>query len=239
MDVVGYAHAGSVEQPTGSDLIKAERAIREWADTHDHQVLDVYRDAAPSTSSPAERPGLCAALAALRLPGPARPGRATPRPARRRPVPAGSCAPPRAAQRRQHLHCRGRAGAGRRRLRCQPDRAGPRPHPTGPGSDDDYERNLAPGPPPTEGPAGAARASHSSGRYAFGTRGQGTRKHPAAVPDPTEQQVIARILRLRADGLTYRQVAAALDDAGVPPRRASAWSVASIRLIVERARTST
>ncbi len=240
MDLVGYCRVSTTEQQTcGYGLQLQERAIRNWAAAHGHRIVEVYSDLASGTVSSAERPGLGAALDALR-PTPGATGLVVlnlDRVARE------------LLQQEAVLQVAWRAGASvfavgggdeatgevladapgaptRKQIRCIL------------GLVAEYERDLTAKRLVYERGGTAARGRRAGGRYAFGTRGQGKGKDRAAVPDENEQQVIARILDMRAAGLSYRQVGAALDAAGVPPRRADCWSAASIRLIAERARTS-
>lgn len=55
-----------------------------------------------------------------------------------------------------------------------------------------------------------------------------------AVEQEDEQRTIARMIELRAEGLSYSAVGQALMDEGRPPRRASSWSVTVVRRILLR-----
>ena len=84
--------------------------------------------------------------------------------------------------------------------------------------------------------AKAAAGKKAAGAYRYGTRAVGTGRERDAGPNEAEQKAIDRILALRAEGRSYRDIAGALDAEGVRPRRAASWSAMSVRNIVERAR---
>ena len=54
---------------------------------------------------------------------------------------------------------------------------------------------------------------------------------------PGEAKVVARIGQLRAEGLTTRQIAGALDREGVPTRSGGRWSHAVVARVISRERT--
>jgi DNA invertase Pin-like site-specific DNA recombinase len=82
--------------------------------------------------------------------------------------------------------------------------------------------------------AKAAQGRHAAGTYPFGYRGVGEGKTRDAAPNPDEQATIARIIELRNDGQSFREVAETLDAEGRRPRRAASWSAMSVRNIVAR-----
>ncbi len=82
--------------------------------------------------------------------------------------------------------------------------------------------------------AKAATGRHAIGGYRFGYRGEGTGRERDAAPDPAKQAALRRIVELRGEGTSYRQIAAQLDTEGLCPRRAATWSAMSVRNIVER-----
>lgn len=84
--------------------------------------------------------------------------------------------------------------------------------------------------------AKADAGMHAVGQHPYGYRSGG--KGEDSVVDPGEQVVIARILELRRTDASYRQIAATLDAEGHRPRRATSWSSAAVRLVVERERAS-
>jgi DNA invertase Pin-like site-specific DNA recombinase len=82
--------------------------------------------------------------------------------------------------------------------------------------------------------AKAATGRKAVGEYAFGYRGEGQGRDRDAAPNPTEQAAVRRIAELRTAGKSYREVAAALDDEGLRPRRAASWSAMSVRNVAIR-----
>lgn len=82
--------------------------------------------------------------------------------------------------------------------------------------------------------AKAAAGKHAVGQYAYGQRGEGTGRDRDAVDDPGERAAIAFMQSLRQAGESYRAIAAALDTAGIRPRRAASWSGVAVRVILNR-----
>jgi DNA invertase Pin-like site-specific DNA recombinase len=82
--------------------------------------------------------------------------------------------------------------------------------------------------------AKAAAGRHAVGQYAFGYRGTGKGKQRDAGPDENEQRAVRRILELRADGCSYREIAATLDAEELRPRKAERWSAMAVRNITLR-----
>lgn len=83
--------------------------------------------------------------------------------------------------------------------------------------------------------AKAAAGRKAVGAYAYGYTGDGKGRNRDATPDAAEQVAVARILALRAEGRSYRQIATLLDAEGLSPRRAARWSPMSVRNIAVRA----
>jgi DNA invertase Pin-like site-specific DNA recombinase len=54
------------------------------------------------------------------------------------------------------------------------------------------------------------------------------------VENPREQTVIARMRRLRAEGLSYRSIAARLDGEGILPKRGRRWIHTAVKSILTR-----
>ena len=88
-----------------------------------------------------------------------------------------------------------------------------------------------------EAKASTGRKSTSS--YAYGYVGAGRGRSRDAAPSGTEQIGVQTIVQMREQGLSYRQIAAGLDDLGVSPRFAAAWSPMSVRAVYLRAVEST
>jgi hypothetical protein len=55
------------------------------------------------------------------------------------------------------------------------------------------------------------------------------------VPDPGEQQAVGLILRLRAEGVTLRNIAVALTAQGLEPKRGGAWHPMAVKRVLDRA----
>jgi hypothetical protein len=83
--------------------------------------------------------------------------------------------------------------------------------------------------------AKAADGRKATGAYPYGYAGAGKGRTRDAAPDPKEQRAVALIAELRGAGRSYREIAAELDAAGLPPRRAAQWSAMAVRNIAARA----
>jgi DNA invertase Pin-like site-specific DNA recombinase len=83
--------------------------------------------------------------------------------------------------------------------------------------------------------AKAADGRKANGAYPYGYAGAGKGRTRDAAPDPKEQRAVALIAELRGAGRSYREIAAELDAAGLPPRRAAQWSAMAVRNIAARA----
>lgn len=80
------------------------------------------------------------------------------------------------------------------------------------------------------------RRKHTQGGYAYGGPPYGWQAHDRElVPVPAEQAVIARIVELRAQGSSLRQIAATLAAEGHPPRRGDTWRPNVLAAILTRA----
>ena len=76
-----------------------------------------------------------------------------------------------------------------------------------------------------------ATGGYSGGRPPFGWRAEGKE----LVPDSREQEVIALVRQLTSEGLSSRQVAACLDEAGHRPKVGKRWSSVQVcRILRER-----
>lgn len=83
--------------------------------------------------------------------------------------------------------------------------------------------------------AKAAAGRHSVGDYAYGFHGQGRGRDRDAAPNEAEQVAVVRIVELRNEGASYRDIAATLDAEGLKPRRAEHWSPMSVRNVAVKA----
>lgn len=83
--------------------------------------------------------------------------------------------------------------------------------------------------------AKAAAGGKAVGAYAFGWRGEGSGRQRDAAPDPAEQETVRRILALRDDGHSYREIAALLsaDNASTRFGR-DRWAPMTIKRIYDR-----
>lgn len=82
-----------------------------------------------------------------------------------------------------------------------------------------------------------SRRGERIGRAPLGFRGEGegTEGAGALVEVPDEQKVVARIVELRAQGLSYADVAEAANAEGLPTKRNGKWGGETVRLICRRA----
>jgi DNA invertase Pin-like site-specific DNA recombinase len=76
----------------------------------------------------------------------------------------------------------------------------------------------------------ARKGGYVGGKPRYGMRAEGK----ALVVDEGEQELVARVLALRAQGASYREVCAVLEVEGYKPRRAAHWSPATVRNIEKR-----
>ena len=83
-------------------------------------------------------------------------------------------------------------------------------------------------PQPQQTPAVKGRRNAS---YPYGYRPTGFGR---VSVNEAEQEAIARIVELRSTDLSYRRIAAVLDEEGRTPRRAGRWSPMSVRSIAIR-----
>ena len=74
------------------------------------------------------------------------------------------------------------------------------------------------------------------GGYAHGAPPLGFRAEGGElVPDPDEQAAVQRIVELRAEGESLRQIAAALTAEGFTPKRGGAWHPQQVARVLDRA----
>ncbi|MFE3430042.1 recombinase family protein [Streptomyces sp. NPDC059171] len=86
--------------------------------------------------------------------------------------------------------------------------------------------------------AKATSGRKAVGAYAYGFHGDGEGRERDAAPNPTEQAAQARILELRAEGMSYRAIGAQLDAEGLHPRRAAKWSAMTVRSVCQKSGVS-
>jgi len=85
--------------------------------------------------------------------------------------------------------------------------------------------------------AKAAAGKHATGLYPLGYHGAGKGRERDAVPFEPEQEAVRRIVQLRQDGKSYREIAAVLEAEGIKPRKAAHWSAMTIRQVWVREST--
>ena len=78
--------------------------------------------------------------------------------------------------------------------------------------------------------AKVAQGGYGGGRPRFGCQA----KDRALAPEPAEQETADRVRQLRADGLSYRQIASTLEAEGRRPKQGERWHPNTVRRIVER-----
>ena len=83
--------------------------------------------------------------------------------------------------------------------------------------------------------AKAEAGRHAVGQYAYGLHGEGKGRERDAAPNPAEVDAVTEIVRRRKAKESYREIAAALDAAGLKPRRADRWSAMAVRSVARRA----
>ncbi len=77
----------------------------------------------------------------------------------------------------------------------------------------------------------ALRELRSQGR-AYGSLPYGfQRSGDYLIPDAAEQRVLARIRRMRSNGLSYDKIARSLNRSGVPAKRSGPWYAMSVRSV--------
>ena len=75
-----------------------------------------------------------------------------------------------------------------------------------------------------------AAGGYGGGRPPFGWRAEGGE----LVPDEREQVVIAFMRELEAEGLSSRQIAARLEEAGHKPKVGDRWSSVQVLRVLQR-----
>jgi DNA invertase Pin-like site-specific DNA recombinase len=98
------------------------------------------------------------------------------------------------------------------------------------GSISQYERALIRGRMMAGKAAKVAKGGYGGGRPPFGWRAEGKE----LVPEPREQEVIALVRQLADEGLSSRQIAARLEEAGHRPKVGNHWSSVQVLRIIQR-----
>ncbi|MFV9634846.1 recombinase family protein [Mycobacterium neumannii] len=98
------------------------------------------------------------------------------------------------------------------------------------GAISEYDREMT-----VERLAAARRAKAAKGGYAHGTVPYGYRSAKGKlVPVPAEQRALALMCQLAAQGETLTDIAARLNDDGVPTRRGGKWRHGTVARILKR-----
>lgn len=231
MDLVAYLRVSTDAQLDGFGLQVQEKAIRAWAKANGHRIVEVFTDAGVSGSrDAADRPGLSAALDALRPP-----------PRARGLVVARLDRLARALHVQEiALQVAWRAGAqvftadGGEVLADDPDDPMRTFVRQVMGGVAQLERGLINKRMRDGRKAKADTGRKATGSYAYGYTGAGKGRDRDAAPRADEQAAVARIVELRRAGQPYRQIAELLDTEGLKPRRAQSWSAMAVRNIAIR-----
>jgi DNA invertase Pin-like site-specific DNA recombinase len=231
MDLVAYLRISTDGQLDGFGLDAQEAAVRAWAKRNGHRIVAVERDSVSGTVDAADRPGLSAALDALRPPPKAR-GLIVPRLDRL----ARTLTVQEAA-----LAVAWRAGAtvftadSGEVLQDDPDDPMRRAMRQVIGVFAELDRSMVTKRLRDGRKAKAATGRKATGSYAYGSQGSGKGRDRDAAPHPDEQRGVDRIIELRKAGRSYREIAASLDAEGIAPRRAATWSAMGVRAVAQRA----
>jgi DNA invertase Pin-like site-specific DNA recombinase len=98
------------------------------------------------------------------------------------------------------------------------------------GSISQYERALIRGRMMAGKAAKVSQGGYGGGRPPFGWRAEGKE----LVPEPGEQEAIALVRRLSDEGLSTRQIATRLEEAGIRPKAGGHWSSVQVLRIIQR-----
>jgi DNA invertase Pin-like site-specific DNA recombinase len=231
MRVVGYIRVSSDSQAEAFGPAVQEKAIRTWVKANGHKLVAIHRDLGVSgTVDAAKRPGLSAALDALRPP-----------------PQATGLVVARLDRLARALHVQEAALAvawkaggtvftvdGGEVLQDDADDPLRTLVRQVVGAVAQFERGLVAKRMRDGRKAKDAEGRKSTGEYAFGYTAGGKGRDRDAVPDEAEQVAVRRIVALRTAGTPYRAIAETLDAEGLKPRRAASWSAMSVRAVVQR-----
>ncbi|HEY3604623.1 MAG TPA: recombinase family protein [Sporichthyaceae bacterium] len=237
MQLIAYVRVSSTIQLDGFGLDAQEKACRSWARANGHRIVRVVREeAVRGTVAAPDRPGLADVLAAVKRPryGERREADAILVPRLDRLARALTVQEATLAlvwREESHLFT---AETGEV-LRDDPDDPMRTAMRQMAGVFAQLDRAMTVKRLRDGRVAKAEAGRKATGAYAYGYRGAGKGRERDAAPDPAEQAALARMVALRTDGASYRQIAAALDADGIPTRRnASGWSPVAVRAIVLR-----
>lgn len=231
MRLIGYIRVSTDGQLDGYGLDVQETALKAWAKANGHRLVGIERDEGVSgTTAHDDRPGLSTALAAIADGG--ADGLLIPR--------LDRLARTVAAQEAALAHVWGMGGRvfatdGGEVMQDDPD------DPTRTAIREmtavfaRLERGMIAKRMRDGRAAKKAAGRHWTGPYAYGTQGVGKGRERDAGPDADEQAIVDRMVTMHHDGMSYRDIASALDAEGIKPRRAAVWSAMTVRNIVVRA----
>jgi DNA invertase Pin-like site-specific DNA recombinase len=227
--VVGYVRVSTDRQAEdGQGLPVQEKAIRAWCRTNRHRLVALYRDEGVSGAKPvAERPGLLAALAAVKD------GQACALVVPKLDRLARSLGVQEAA-----LGMVWRSGGrvfslDHGEILCEDTED---PYRTAMRQMMGVFSQLERGVIVARMKAGRAHKAEQGG-YAYGAPGYGQRAEGGAlVAEATEQAALARMRALRTDGASLRTIAATLDAEGHKPKRGGTWQPRQVGRILQRVR---
>jgi DNA invertase Pin-like site-specific DNA recombinase len=94
-----------------------------------------------------------------------------------------------------------------------------------------YERAVIRGRMMAGKAAKVAKGGYGGGRPRFGYRAEAGK----LVPDPVEQEAVTLVRQLRADGLSLREIAARLEEAGIAPKAGGRWHPVTVQRILSAA----
>ena len=98
------------------------------------------------------------------------------------------------------------------------------------GSISQYERALIRGRMMAGKAAKVSKGGYGGGRPPFGWRAEGKE----LGPEPREQEAIVLVRQLAEEGLSTRQIAARLEQAGLRPKVGEHWSSVQVLRILQR-----
>lgn len=229
MRLVAYLRVSSVGQIDAWGLDRQERAIRSWAKTHGHRIVAWRRDEGVSgTLGHIDRPGFTSAVQCLGHGADGLIVADLDRLARELTVQEAALG---VVWARKAPVFTATGGEVQQDDPNDPARSFVRKVM---GLVIEYEKNQAVRRLRQGREAKSAAGRKAVGAYAFGYEGRGKGRERDASPEPDEQRAVALIRKLRRQGQSYRQIAAALDAGGMRPRRAEHWSAMSVRSVVVR-----
>jgi len=232
LKLAAYIRVSTTEQTNGFGLAAQEEAIRSWARSSKHQIVDVFIDAGVSgTKEVADRPGLASAIDSI-LPPPQASGLVVAR--------LDRLARTLSIQ-ETVLQTVWRAGGvvfavdQGEVLEDDPDDPMRTFVRQVIGGVAQLERSLI-----AKRMRDGRRIKAESGGYAFGAPPFGYRAEGRElVADPNEADTLARIVHLDSSGASLRQIAAVLEEEGRSPKRGGTrWHPAVIAGILRRARAA-